>query len=101
MKLGEVPKPQAAPGQVLIRNRAAGINFADTLFRQGQYLIAPKLPETPGFEAAGEIEALGQGVSGLRAGMRVAALGSKAYAEYMLAPAAQIVPLPDSMSFEE
>jgi NADPH2:quinone reductase len=101
MKLGEVPKPQPAPGTVLIRNRAAGINFADTLFRQGQYLVAPKLPDTPGLEAAGEIEALGQGVSGLRAGMRVAALGSKAYAEYMLAPAAQIIPLPDSVSFEE
>lgn len=101
LKLGEVPKPQPAPGTVLIRNRAAGINFADTLFRQGQYLVAPKLPDTPGLEAAGEIEALGQGVSGLRAGMRVAALGSKAYAEYMLAPAAQIIPLPDSVSFEE
>jgi NADPH2:quinone reductase len=100
MKLTEVPKPEVKPGNVLIKVRAAGINFADTLFRQGQYLMQPKLPDTPGLEAAGEIEAVGAGVTGLRAGQRVAALGSKMYAEYALAPAAQVIPVPDSVSFE-
>jgi NADPH:quinone reductase len=101
MHLGEVPKPAPAPGTVLVKVRAAGINFADTLFRKGQYVMQPKLPDTPGLEAGGEIEAVGAGVSGLKPGMRVAALGSRMYAEYALAPAAQVVPLPDFVSFEE
>ena len=62
MKIVEVPKPEVKPGTVLIKVRAAGINFADTLFRQGQYVMQPQLPDTPGIEAGGEIEAVGAGV---------------------------------------
>src|SRR5271167_1892370 len=100
MKITEVAKPEVKPGTVLIKVRAAGINFADTLFRQGQYAMQPKLPDTPGLEAAGELEAVGEGVPNLKAGQRVAALGSKMYAEYALAPAMQVIPIPDSLSFE-
>ena len=100
MKIAEVPKPEVKPGTVLIKVRAAGINFADTLFRQGQYVMQPQLPDTPGLEAAGEIEAVGAGVTNLRPGQRVAALGSRMYAEYALAPATQVIPIPDSISFE-
>ncbi len=101
LKLVEMPKPEARPGTVLIRVRAAGINFADTLFRQGQYLVQPKLPDTPGLEAAGVVEAIGDGVANLKPGMRVAGLGNRMYAEYAIALAEQTIPLPDSMSFEE
>jgi NADPH2:quinone reductase len=100
MKIADVPKPEVKPGFVLVKVRAAGINFADTLFRQGKYAMQPKLPDTPGLEAAGEIEAVGAGVANLRPGQRVAALGSKMYAEYALAPAAQVIPIPNSISFE-
>jgi NADPH:quinone reductase len=100
MKIVEVPKPEAKPGTVLIKVRAAGINFADTLFRQGQYVMQPQLPDTPGIEAGGEIEAVGAGVTSLKPGQRVAAMGSKMYAEYALAPASQVFPIPDSLSFE-
>jgi NADPH:quinone reductase len=62
--------------------------------------MQPKFPDTPGFEAAGEIEAVGEGVPNLRPGQRVAALGSKMYAEYAVTPATQVIPIPDSMSFE-
>ena len=96
MKIAEVPKPEVKPGTVLIKVRAAGINFADTLFRQGQYVMQPQLPDTPGLEAAGEIEAVGAGVTNLKVGQRVAALGSKMYAEYAIAPAMQVIPIPDS-----
>src|SRR5580704_7211657 len=72
LKLVDAPKPEVAPGTVLIRNRAIGINFADTLFRQGQYATAPQLPDTPGLESAGTIEAVADGVKGLSVGMRVA-----------------------------
>ncbi len=101
MKIAEVPKPEVKPGMVLIKVRAAGINFADTLFRQGQYVMRPKFPDTPGLEGAGEIEAVGAGVTNLRPGQRVAAMGSKMYAEYALAPAAQAIPIPESLNFEQ
>jgi NADPH:quinone reductase len=101
LKLSDAQKPEVKPGTVLIRVRAAGVNFADTLFRQGQYLMQPNMPDTPGVEAAGEIEAVGSGVSGLRSGMRVAGLGSKTYAEYALIPANQAIPIPDSLSFDD
>ncbi len=101
LHIAEVPKPEVKPGTVLVKVRAVGINFADTLFRQGQYLVAPTLPDTPGLEAAGAIEAVGAGVSDLKPGMRVAVLANKTYAEYVLAPATQTLPLPDFMSFEQ
>ncbi len=101
MHLADVPKPEVKPGTVLVKARAIGINFADTRFRQGQYLVQPKLPDTPGLEVSGVVEAVGEGVSNVKVGARVAALGSKAYAEYALAPAAQVIPLPDSISFEQ
>jgi NADPH:quinone reductase len=101
LKIAEVPKPEVKPGTVLLKVRAAGINFADTLFRQGQYVMQPQLPDTPGLEAAGEIDAVGAGVTNLRPGQRVAAIGSKMYAEYAIAPATQVIPIPDSLSFED
>lgn len=101
LHLGDIPKPEVKPGTVLMRVRSAGINFADTLFRQGQYLMQPQLPDVPGLEAAGEIEAVGAGVSNLKPGMRIAGLGSRTYAEYALIPAVQAIPLPDSISFDE
>jgi len=101
LKIAEIPKPEVKPGMVLIKVRAAGINFADTLFRRGQYMMQPTFPDTPGLEAAGVIEAVGDGVTNLKPGQRVAAMGSKMYAEYALAPATQVVPIPDSMNFEE
>jgi NADPH:quinone reductase len=101
LKVAEVPKPEVKPGNVLIKVRAAGINFADTLFRQGQYLMQPKLPDVPGLEAAGVIEAVGDGVTNLKPGMRVAAIGNRMYAEYAATSAAQTIPLPEFLSFEE
>ncbi|HLI81054.1 MAG TPA: quinone oxidoreductase, partial [Candidatus Binataceae bacterium] len=76
-------------------------NFADTLFRQGQYAQQPQLPDTPGLEAAGVIEKVGEGVNGLSVGQRVAAIGAKAYSEYMVARASQVIPIPDHVSFDE
>ena len=99
MTLSDVPKPDVRPGMVLIKVEAIGVNFADTRFRQGTYVVKPKLPDTPGMEAAGLVEAVGEGVSGLQPGMRVAAFTVKAYAEYCQAPAPMVIPLPDSVSF--
>jgi NADPH2:quinone reductase len=83
----------------VIRSHAIGVNFADTRFRQGTYTVKPKLPDIPGMEAAGVIEAVGEGVTNVRPGMRVAAFTSRAYAEYCASPAFMAIPLPDAVSF--
>src|SRR5215468_7476644 len=99
LTLADVPRPEARAGWVLIKNHAIGVNFADTRFRQGTYTVKPKLPDTPGMEVAGVIEAVGEGVTNVRPGMRVAAFTSRAYAEYCVSPSFMVIPLPDSVSF--
>lgn len=99
LALADVPKPDARPGMVLMRVHAIGVNFADTRFRQGTYVVKPKLPDTPGMEAAGVVEGVGDGVTDLRPGDRVAAFTVKSYAEYCQAPASMVISLPDSVDF--
>jgi NADPH2:quinone reductase len=99
LSLGEVPQPQVRPGMVLIKNQAIGVNFADTRFRQGTYVVKPKLPDTPGLEAAGVVQAVGEGVTEVGPGSRVAAFASKSYAEYCLAPASMVISLPEFVNF--
>ena len=99
LTLADAPQPSARPGSVLIKNHAIGVNFADTRFRQGLYTVKPKLPDIPGMEAAGVVEAVGEGVTNVRPGMRVAAFTSRAYAEYCVSPSFMVIPLPDSVSF--
>jgi len=99
LTLADAPQPAARPGSVLIKNHAIGVNFADTRFRQGIYTVKPRLPDIPGMEVAGVVEAVGEGVTNVRPGMRVAAFTSRAYAEYCVSPAFMVIPLPDSVSF--
>jgi len=101
LALSEVPRPEVRPGMVLIKVHAIGVNFADVRFRQGLYVVKPKLPDTPGMEASGVVEAVGEGVSGLKVGTRVAAFTVKSYAEYCQAPESMVIRLPDSVSFVE
>jgi NADPH:quinone reductase len=101
LALSDVPRPEVRPGMVLIQVRAIGVNFADTRFRQGTYVAKPKLPDTPGMEAAGVVEAVGDGVSEFRPGQRVAAFTVKSYAEYCQAPASMVLALPDGVTFEQ
>jgi len=86
------------PGEVLLRIRAAGLNFADLLTIEGRYQDIPPLPLAMGMECAGEIAAVGPGV-GLRVGQRVAVqAGQGGLAEAGLFPAAACLPLPDAVS---
>src|ERR1700760_973122 len=87
LQLVDLPTPAPAPGQLLIRVAATGVNFIETYFREGRYKA--ELPLVLGSECAGTVEAVGQGVQGFSKGDHVAtsaAIG--AYAEYALAPAA-------------
>ena len=101
MQLRDVPKPELRPGTVLVRNRVIALNFGDTFFIRGQYIVKPVFPDIPGMEAAGVIEAVAPDVRGLTPGMRVAYIGMGAYAEYTRIRQSRAIPLPDSMSFEQ
>ncbi|RAU96580.1 zinc-binding dehydrogenase [Mycolicibacter senuensis] len=94
--------PPPSSGQVRIAVRAAGVNFADHLARVGLYPDAPKVPSVVGYEVAGTVEAVGEGVDPARVGERIVA-GTRfgGYAELINADAADTVPLPPSMSFEQ
>ena len=92
----EVDTPEPRPGQVRVRHEAIGINFIDTYHRTGLYPV--KLPCIPGGEAAGVVEALGDGVTGLKVGDRVAYLGGfGAYAEANVVAADRAVKLPEGI----
>jgi NADPH2:quinone reductase len=103
LRLEDVPDPQAAAGQVVVRVRAAGVNPVDTYIRGGVHAVKPQLPFTPGLDAAGEIEAVGEGVTRLHVGQRVYTAGSLTgtYAELALCEEAQAHALPERVSFAE
>src|ERR1041385_1352028 len=100
LRVEDVEKPKPGPGQALVKVHVIGVNFADTLLRRGTYISQPNLPETPGYEAAGIVEELGPGVESTLVGQRVVALAEHCYAEYVVAPANALIPLPDAVSFE-
>jgi NADPH:quinone reductase-like Zn-dependent oxidoreductase len=97
----ERPDPPVNAGEVRIAVRAAGINFADTMARAGTYPDAPPTPSVVGYEVAGEVESVGEGVE-TKVGDRVLA-GTRfgGYAELVSVPEAQVVPLPERLSFEQ
>src|SRR5688500_1817533 len=91
----DAPVPEAGDGQVLIRVSRAGVNFADTHARENSYLARYELPLTPGAEVAGVVERDG---GGFAAGQRVVALvGTGGYAEYVAAPAATTLAIPEGV----
>jgi NADPH2:quinone reductase len=103
LKLEDVPDLRPGAGQVLIRVKAAGVNPYDTYMRQGTYAIKPPLPYTPGSDAAGTVESVGEGVKAFAAGDRVYVGGTitGAYAEQTLAEAWLVHPLPPAVSFPQ
>jgi NADPH:quinone reductase-like Zn-dependent oxidoreductase len=102
LQVQERPDPPLGAGQVRIQVAAAGINFADVMARMGLYRDAPKPPCVVGYEVAGTILELGEGVEGLLPGQRVVA-GTQfgGYASQVVVPASDVVELPDRLSFEQ
>ena len=102
LQVQDRPDPQPGPGEIRIAVKAAGINFADTMARVGLYPDAPKPPCVLGYEVAGEVESLGEGVTAFKVGDRVTA-GTRfeGQAELAVAPADQTLPLEDRLSFEQ
>jgi len=96
------PLPTPGAGQVKVAIRAAGLNFPDTLMIEGRYQFKPPLPFTPGMEAAGEVAAIGPGVTRWRSGDRVIVrLSHGGYAEEATVGEAELLPLPAPFSFAE
>ncbi|KAJ1956797.1 hypothetical protein EC988_001164 [Linderina pennispora] len=99
LQLVDIPKPTPKPGQILVRNRFAGVNFIDTYFRTGLYKAA--LPSSLGQEASGEVSAIGDGVTDFSVGDQVAYLANTdAYAQFAAAPSDSAVKLPAGVSLE-
>src|SRR5215470_15289124 len=98
----DIPSPTPGPGQIKIKNHASGINFIDTYFRSGLYPSPVGMPFVAGNEGAGEVTAVGPGVTDIKVGDRigyVVALG--AYAAERNMPADRAVKLPDSITYEQ
>ena len=103
MRIEEITAPHPGPGQVVLRVKAAGVNPADTYMRSGMYARKPNLPWTPGSDAGGVVESIGEGVSNLEVGARVYTSGSitGTYAEQALCEEYQLHTLPEKLSFEQ
>jgi NADPH2:quinone reductase len=107
LRLEEVAEPTAGPGQVLVRVKAIGVNPVDTYIRAGTYTRLPDLPFSPGSDAAGIVEAVGDGVTSCRPGDRVYLLGTAgsflvgAYAEKVVCEPDHVYPLAARVSFAQ
>jgi synaptic vesicle membrane protein VAT-1 len=102
LEVREAPDPEAGPEEVRIRVKAAGINFADLMARVGLYPDAPKIPCVVGYEVAGTVDQVGEGVTGFAAGDRVFGMPRfGGYTDTLAIRAEQIYRMPEGMSFEE
>jgi len=103
LRLEEVSKPQAGPGEILVRVRAAGVNPVDVYIRAGTYPVKPALPYTPGKDGAGIVEAIGDGIKQFKPGDRVYLADSLTgtYAEFALGNAGQVHALPEKITFAQ
>jgi NADPH:quinone reductase-like Zn-dependent oxidoreductase len=102
LKATDIPDPQPGPGELLVRVRAAAINYPDVLIIEDKYQFKPPRPFAPGGEVAGQVEAVGEGADGWTVGDRLIAVpGWGGLAEKIVIPAKSAIPLPDSRSFTE
>ncbi|ACM30381.1 quinone oxidoreductase family protein [Rhizobium rhizogenes] len=102
----EIPVPELAPGEVLVRVHAAGVNYFEVLMRADRYAVTPELPMIPGVEVAGVVERFGEGADpdllGVRVGVPLFALGrGGGYAEFIAVDATSLVHLPDHIGFDD
>jgi NADPH2:quinone reductase len=100
LRYEDVPQPEPKAGEAIVKIEAAGLNYIDVYFRTGAY--KGSFPATLGQEGAGTVVALGEGVTGLDVGDRVASVSmSGSYAEYAAVPAEKLAPVPDGVSFAQ
>jgi len=102
IQIVECPDPVPESGEICVRIHKAGVNFAELMMRQGIYGSNPDFPFTPGYEAAGEVIGIGDGVKSHNVGDRVLAMtGFGGYSEKVCLDARRVVPIPESVSFDQ
>jgi len=100
LQFEDIPSPAPLAGEVLVSMRAAAVNFPDVLILQGRYQLKPELPFTPGWELAGVVKAVGEGVTQVKPGDHViAVIRWGAYAEEVIVPADRAWPIPSQIDF--
>jgi NADPH2:quinone reductase len=98
----DVERPSPGEGEAVIEVRSAGVNYADTMRRRNQYVDPQDVPFIPGSEVAGTVAEVGKGVENVTIGERVVTLlGTGGYAEYAVAPARSLIPLPERLDFDQ
>ena len=101
LKIKEEEYPQYTADEVIVRVKACGLNFAELLQRQGVYRPAPETPYTPGFEASGIVEKVGQNITNLKVNDRVIVNNaSNMWKEVIVSSRAKVFKMPESMTFE-
>lgn len=101
LEIKDLNNPSPSEGEVLLKVEAIGVNYADTARREGAYVVPTPLPFTPGAEVAGVVEEIGEGVSNVQKGDRVVTLIEKGgYAEYAVANAQTLIPIPEGVTPE-
>jgi NADPH2:quinone reductase len=101
LKYKEVETPKPGPSQVRVRTSSISVNFADVMLRRGSYPIMPPLPAVPGLECSGTIDAVGKNVKELKPDQPVIVFGPNCYAEYVLAEATEVVPIPEGIDLDD
>ncbi len=102
LKVAEAERPSPGEREVLVEVRAIGVNYADTMRRQNKYVLPQEAPFVPGSEVAGVVAETGPGAENVSEGDRVVTLlGTGGYAEYAVAPAQNLIPIPDGLDFDE
>ena len=98
----DAERPSPVEREALIEVRSAGVNYADTMRRRNQYVVSQDLPFVPGSEVAGTVAEVGEGVENVSVGDRaVTLLGTGGYAEYAVAPARNLIPIPEGLDFDQ
>jgi len=101
LRYTDVERPEPGAGEALIAVKSAGVNYADTMRRRNRYVVRQDLPFVPGSEVAGVVAEVGEGVETVSPGDRVVTLlGTGGYAGYAVAPARNLIPLPDALDFD-
>lgn len=101
LKYQEVETPEPGPWQVRVKTSSISVNFADIMLRIGSYPIMPPFPAVPGLECSGTIDEVGENVKALKTGQSVIVFGPNCYAEYVLAEADGVVPIPEGIKFDD
>jgi NADPH2:quinone reductase len=102
LRYTDAERPSPGEREALIEVRSAGVNYADTMRRRNQYVVSQDLPFVPGSEVAGTVAEVGEGVENVSVGDRaVTLLGTGGYAEYAVAPARNLIPIPEGLDFDQ